>query len=135
MNHLVRLTALLAALSGLSACAYLPVPPDPIRYVTSPADVAVCRRLGSTGIARTDGVGPFMYSEITVAVPNDGHHGRGAGYARELAGREIQGPNFAVRLNLMRNAALDLGATDLLLRRRFYRDLSYVEGVAYRCRR
>ena len=35
----------------------------------------------------------------------------------------------------MRDGALALGATDLLLSRRIYRDWSYVEGIAYACAR
>ncbi|MDB5592018.1 hypothetical protein [Enterovirga sp.] len=137
MPKALRMLLLAAGPALLGGCAYMPVPADPIRYVTSPADVAVCRRLGSTGFTRTDGVGPFSYSDITVVVPNEGQRGRPIrpGLAHALAGHEILGPNFAVRLNVMRDAALGLGASDLFLRRRLYRDYSYVEGVAYRCPR
>lgn len=134
MRNVLRLALVVAGAATVSACAYVPVPPDPIRYMTSPVEVSSCRTLGSVGLARTDGIGPFDYSEITVAVPNDGsyrHGSRGWGWA----GGEIPGPNFAVRLNTMRDAALHLGATDLLLSKRIYRDYSYVEGIAYRCRR
>lgn len=132
MQNALRSALLLAGAAGLSACAYYPVPPDPIRYMTSPTDVSACRRLGSVGFARTDGVEPFAYGDITVAVPNDGSRGRGTG---GWVGGEIPGPNFAVRLNTMRDGALTLGATDLLLSKRIYRDLSYIEGIAYLCRR
>ena len=134
MRNALRLALVLAQAAGISACAYFPVPPNPIRYMTSSADLAGCRRLGSVGLARTDGVGPFDSREITVAVPNDGSYGHGQGYVRGGAA-EISGPDFAVRLNTMRDSALNLGATDLLLSKRIYRDLSYVEGIAYLCRR
>ncbi len=126
-------SASLAAATLLGGCSYLPVPPDPIRYVTSPSEVGLCRRLGSVGLARTDGVGPYIFSDLTTPVP--------AGlvpHARLYAvpaGAEIVGPNFAVRVEVMRDQALTLGASDLLLSRRIYRDWSYVEGIAYRCAR
>ena len=133
MHNLLR-SAVLAGAAAVSGCSYFPTPPDPIRYVTSPADVVVCRRLGSVGIARTDGVGPFDYSVITVVEPEDGQpHAEPLAAALGWSGREIPGPNFAVRLNVMRDSALALGATDLLLSRRFYHDYSYVEGIAYDC--
>lgn len=113
------------------ACTYFPVPPDPIRYSTSAAEVSTCRRLGGVGLARTDGEGPFSFSELTT--PALTHEGRYRPPPR--SGYEIVGPNFAVRLNVMRDAALSRGATDLLLVRRIYRDWSYVEGIAYLCRR
>lgn len=131
MRNALRLALCLAGTAGISACAYYPVKPDPIRYVTAPTDVTACRRLGGVGLARTDGVGPFDLRDITVAVPNDGSYGRGQG---GWGGGEIAGPTFAVRLNTMRDSALNLGATDLLLSKRIYRDLSYVEGIAYLCR-
>ena len=40
-----------------------------------------------------------------------------------------------MRLDALEAEALRRGATDLLLRRRYLRDWSYVEGVAYRCPR
>lgn len=130
---------LILALCGafsLGGCGYYPVPPDPIRIMTSPSEVSTCRRLGSVGFARTDGEGPFTYNNITMAVPSflvdQPTYGQ---YAPYSAGQEIQGQNFAVRLNFMRDAALALGASDLLLKRRFYQDYSYVEGTAYGCAR
>lgn len=114
----------------LSGCGYFPVPPDPIRLVDSPAEVSTCRRLGSVGTARTDGEGPFRFDELTVAVPAVG---RLAG-PRAPIDPTPDGPNLAVRLNVMRDAALALRASDLLLVRRRGRDWAYVEGVAYRCR-
>lgn len=129
MRKLVGLAAVTTCLSG---CGYFPVPPDPIRIVTSPAEVSVCRRLGSVGVTRTDGTGPFNYGDVTVAVPTNS---LSAYDARTLAARQVVGDNFGVRLNLMRDAALNLGATDLLLSRRIYRDYSFVEGIAYICRR
>lgn len=122
--------AFLASL-GLAGCAYLPVPPDPIRILTSPAEVSVCRRLGSVGITRTDGTGPFSFSELTAVVPSR----LAPGAPPLVPAAEIAGSNFAVRLNVMRDRALSRGATDLLLSRRRYRDWSYVEGTAYICRR
>ena len=116
----------------LSGCSYYPVPPDPIRILTSPAEVSTCRRLGSVGVTRTDGTAPFSYGDVTVAVPTNSLTSHDA---RTLAARQIGGNTFAVRLNLMRDAALNLGASDLLLSRRIYRDWSFVEGIAYRCSR
>ncbi|WP_375460956.1 hypothetical protein [uncultured Enterovirga sp.] len=136
MRNALRLALLLAAAATVAGCAYYPVPPDPIRYVTSPADITTCRRLGNVGLARTDGVGEMDYSELTAILPNDGSYGRGYGLARGgYGGAEIPGPHFAVRLNTMRDAAVTLGATDLYLKKRIYRDYSYVEGLAYRCPR
>ena len=120
-----------AAASLVSGCGYFPVPPDPIRVVDSPADVTACRRLGSVGApVRTDGRGPFEYGAITTLVPAPGPTGFGApgGVA---AGDE----HFGQRLNGMRDTAVALGATDLLLVHRRLRDWSYVEGLAYLCPR
>lgn len=128
--------ALLGAVS-LGGCGYFPVPGDPIRILTSPAEVSVCHRLGSVGYARTDGTGRYDFSQITVAVPGypTGRPAVGefgpSPYGNEIVG----GGNFAVRLNVMRDAALAIGASDLLLSRKIYRDYSYVEGIAYSCRR
>jgi len=125
-------TAALALALALGACGYVPVPPDPIRYVTSPADVMSCRRLGNVGYTRTDGVGPYSFSDLTVPVltrPRPGDR------PNPIPSGEIRGPNFAVTLEVMRDAALSLGASDLLLTRRFYHDWSYVSGTAYRCPR
>lgn len=121
------LAILLAATAG--GCGYFPVPPDPIRLVDSPAEVSTCRRLASLGTVRTDGEEPYRYDELTVAVPGAGPR---PGLIVGSAGPE--GPNLAVRINAMRDAALALGATDLLLSRRRGRDWSYVEGIGYRCR-
>ncbi len=123
-----------AALLGagfLAGCGYFPAPPDPIRLVDSPTDVARCRSLGSVGgPIRTDGSGPYIFGALTTpvrasspaAVPPPG----GWGVLPEA-------DNFAVRLEPLRDEALRRGATDLLLVRRVKRDWSYVEGVAYRC--
>lgn len=124
-----------ALLSGLvSGCGYFPVPPDPIRLVDSAAEVSTCRRLGSVGVVRTDGEAPLRYDDLTVAVP--AADPRAAGWPGVSVRRvtSADGPNLAVRLNLMRDAALALRASDLLLARRRGRDWSYVEGIAYRCR-
>lgn len=121
----------IAAATCVSGCAYYPVPPDPIRIQFLAADVSACHRLGSVGIARTDGFGPVEVSELTAAVraPN-------AAIVSPTPQPAVPvGPNFAVRLNIMRDAALNLRATDLLIRKRYLRDWSYVEGVAYRCPR
>ena len=122
--------ALFGAL-GLGGCGYFPVPPDPIRIVDSPADVFACRRLGAVSQpVRTDGKAPFVFGSLTIATPST----RPA--ASPLGGFGVQptSDNLAVRVNAMRDAALALGATDLLLTRRLYRDWSYVQGIAYRCR-
>lgn len=126
------LTAPLALALTVGACSYVPVPPDPIRYVTSPANIKNCRNLGAVGYSRTDGVWPYRFSGLTFPVlayprPGDG--------ANPIPRGEIQGPNLAVTLEVMRDSALSLGASDLLLTRRFYRDWSYVSGTAYRCPR
>jgi hypothetical protein len=126
----LRFAALGLALAT-GACGYVPVPPDPIRYVVSPTDISSCRRLGDVGYTRTDGVGPYRFSDRTIPVlttplPGD--------IRRPIPTGEIVGPNFAVTLEVMRDAALALGATDLLLTRRIYKDWSYVSGTAYRCR-
>lgn len=124
------LASALALAAG--ACSYVPVPPDPIRYVTSPADVSRCRKLGNVGFARTDGVGPYRFSDRTVpvlATPG------ASDIPRPIPTGEISGPNFAVTLEVMRDAALSLGASDLLLSRRIFRDWSYVAGIAYSCPR
>jgi hypothetical protein len=124
-----------AALLGatlLSGCGYFPTPPDPIRLVDSPVDVAGCRSLGSVGKPiRTDGRGPYLYGALTTPVP--------ATSPAALApyggfGVQPEADNFAVRLQPLRDEALMRGATDLLLVRRIKRDWSYVEGHAYRCR-
>lgn len=124
----------MALVTALGACSYVPIPPDPIRYMTSPADVANCRRLGAVGYSRTDGVGPYRFSDLTVPVlayPRPGDQPN----PLPIPNGEIRGPNFAVTLEVMRDSALALGASDLLLTRRFYRDWSYVSGTAYRCPR
>lgn len=121
----------------LCGCAYFPIPPDPIRLVDSPTDVRNCRRLGSVSepIA-TAGRGPVDISSLTIAVrvPRDAA-ARSAGRGLVRGSTVSEGTTFAAPLNLMRDAALQLGATDLLLVRRVRRDWSYVEGVAYRCAR
>lgn len=123
--------ALFGAL-GLGGCAYFPVPPDPIRIVDSPADVFACRRLGPVSRpVPTNGKAPYWYGSLTAAVP-----------ARSPAAAPLGGTygvqptsdNLAISVNAMRDAALARGATDLLLTRRVYRDWSYVQGIAYRCR-
>lgn len=134
---LVAPAALVAAGIALSGCGYFPVPPDPIRILTAQAEVSTCRRLGGVGLARTDGEAPYSFGYLTAAAPRPAPPAFAIGqpYAYGgVRGREIVGPNFAVRLNVMRDAALARGATDLLLSRRVYRDWSYVEGIAYRCR-
>jgi hypothetical protein len=120
------------AASLLAGCGYFPVPPDPIRLVDSPADVAACRSVGSVGgPIRTDGRGPYLYNALTTPVP--------ASSPAAVApwggwGVQQEADNFAVRIQPLRDEALRRGATDLLLVRRIKRDWSYVEGVAYRCR-
>lgn len=126
LSPLPVLAVLAATLGG---CGYYP--PDPIRYVTSPAEVSSCHRLGSVGLSRTDG-NTSTFADVTELFP--ALSPEPPGY-KGGPGHEIAGPNFALRLNIMRDAALALGATDMLLARRIYRDWSYVEGIAYRCRR
>lgn len=106
----LAVVAVILAACGLSACGYVPTPPDPIRYVTSPSEVTLCRRLGSVGIARTDGEGPAPFGLLGVAITTTP--------PGERIGREIVGRTFASRLDVMRDEALALGATDLLLSRR-----------------
>lgn len=126
------LGVILAGTIGLGGCAYFPTDPDPIRVVDSPADVFACRKLGSTGEpVRTDGRRPYRYGSLTKVVPAGTP---GATPAFGTFGVQPTSDNLAVRLNTMRDAALAMGATDLLLTRRLYRDWSYIEGVAYRCR-
>ena len=126
-------TALGAVLVGaglLGGCGYSIVPPDPIRLVDSPIDVAGCRSLGPVGpVLRTEGSGPFLFNSLTTPV-------RAATGSAPFFGYGIQqeSDNFAVRLQPVRDEALNLGATDLLLVRRKLRDWSYVQGVAYFCR-
>lgn len=108
-------TALTAALfaAALGGCAA--IPSEPVRIVDSRADVAACRSLGTMGPpVRTDSVG---------AIAGDANH------TPYVAGE------FGERLQAMRAAANEQGATDLLLVRRPYRDWSFVQGIAYRCRR
>ena len=134
MRKAVLMATAVASLAG--GCAYYPVPPDPIRIIDSPAEVSTCRRLGSTGApVRTDGRGPFSYSEITTLVPAPGPTGFGAPVGVPAVGVPAGDAHFSQRLNAMRDAAVALGATDLLLVRRRLRDWSYVEGVAYLCPR
>ncbi|WP_133775127.1 hypothetical protein [Enterovirga rhinocerotis] len=109
---------------GLSACSHA----VPIRDVVSPADVSSCRRLGEVGITRTDGIAPRGLAHLTTPVRVHARPG-------EATPAEISGPNFGATLDHMRESAYALGATDLLLSRRIYRDWSYVAGVAYRCSR
>lgn len=131
LSRLAQISSLGLALS-IGACSYVPVPPDPIRYVTSPTDVSICRRLGAVGYTRTDGVAPYRFSDRTVPVFTVPH----PGYLPPPIPRgEVIGPNFAVTLEVMRDAALSLGASDLLLTRRTYQDWSFVAGTAYRCPR
>ena len=134
MLSLSRLTRIvpLGLVLAVGGCAYVPIPPDPIRYVTSPIDVASCRKLGGVGYTRTDGVWPYRFSDRTIAVQA---YPRAGDVARPIPSGEVIGPNFAVTLEVMRDAALSLGASDLLLSRRIYRDWSYVAGTAYRCPR
>ena len=123
-----RLLGILIGASLLGGCAYFPTPPDPIRYVDSPADVALCRRLGPvSGAVPTHGTAPLVISSLTVAVPAPAVSGT------PLPPAPPSGPGFVYELNAMRDRAQALGATDLYLRR-LNRDWSYVEGVAYRCR-
>lgn len=42
-------------------------------------------------------------------------------------------PGFEAALDAMKEATVAIGGTDLLLTRRFRRDWSVVDGVAYRC--
>lgn len=125
--------AFLMLLAFVGGCSYYPVPLDPIRYGTSPAEVSTCRGLGAVGLARTDGVGPYSYALRTRVVPPAVASAGSPEFP--LVGGEIEGPNFGYRVERMRDAALALGATDLLLSRRIYHDWSYVEGIAYRCPR
>ena len=129
MPHKLVLTALSAlSASLLGACAYVPTPPDPIRIVDSTADVFACRRLGPVGDpVATNGTAEVIFSSRTFAL-------RAApGAVSVPAPLAPSGPGFEYSLEAMRDRALALGATDLLLRR-VYRDWSYVQGVAYRCR-
>jgi hypothetical protein len=113
---------------SLAGCAYFPTPPDPIRLIDSPAEVSGCTRLGPvSGAVPTHGTGPVVISSLTVAAPATNVSGPVA------VPNTAPGPGFVYELNAMRDRALALGATDLLLRR-VKRDWSYVEGVAYRCR-
>lgn len=130
-SRLTRIVPIGLALA-VGACAYVPIPPDPIRYVTSPADIKNCRKLGPVGYTRTDGVGPYRFSDRTIPVLS---YRRATDVPHPIPSGEVVGPNFAVTLEVMRDAALALGASDLLLSRRIYRDWSYVAGTAYRCPR
>ena len=117
--------------TSLAGCGYFPVPPDPIRIVDSSADVRTCRSLGPVGgPIRTDGRAPYLFGSLTYPVP------AASPTATPFGGFGVQpeSENFAVRLQALRDEALNRGATDLLLVRRIRRDWSYVEGVAYRCR-
>jgi hypothetical protein len=123
-----RFLSILIGASLLGGCAYFPTPPDPIRIVDSPADVAACRRLGRvSGPVPTNGTAPLVISSLTAAIRSP--------YPQTSipAPAPPSGPGFVYSLNAMRDAALALGATDLFLRR-VQRDWSYVEGIAYRCR-
>jgi hypothetical protein len=124
-----RIFAMLIGASLLGGCSYFPIPPDPIRIVDSPSDVAACRNLGVVSLpVPTNGTWPVVISSLTVAPP------RGTVItSAPPTGGEPSGPGFVYSLNAMRDAALARGATDLLLRR-VRRDWSFVEGVAYRCR-
>ncbi len=130
-SMLKPLGAALIGVSLLSGCGYFPTPPDPIRLVDSPVDVAACHSLGSVGgPIRTDGRGPYLSGALTTPVRASSpaaiapHGGWGV---------QPEADNFAVRIQPLRDEALRRGATDLLLVRRIKRDWSYVEGVAYRC--
>jgi hypothetical protein len=126
------LGAAVLAATFLAGCSYYPTPPDPIRLVDSPVDVAGCRSLGSVGgPIRTDGRGPYLYGALTTPVP-----ATSPAAAAPFGGWGVppDADNFAVRLQPLRDEALRRGATDLLLVRRIRRDWSYVEGIAYRCR-
>lgn len=128
---LKALGAALAAAPLLAGCGYFPVPPDPIRLVDSPVDVAACRSLGRVGERiRTDGRAPYLFGSLTRPVP------AGSPEAIPFGGFGVQpeSENFAVALQPLRDEALRRGATDLLLLRRTRRDWSYVDAVAYRCR-
>ena len=115
---------------ALSGCVYAPEPRELVRLNSSPADIRNCRRLGGVGEARTDEEGWIVRADgRPVTRPSDAPLPR-------LRGRTpVPGEDFGERLDLMTDAAIRLGATDLLLSRRRLRDWSYVEGVAYRCRR
>ena len=124
-----RLLAILIGASLLGGCSYFPTPPDPIRVVDSPVDVAGCHRLGPvSGRVPTNGTWPVVISSLTVAPPPGT-----VVTSVQPTGGNPSGPGFVYSLNGMRDAALALGATDLLLRR-VGRDWAFVEGVAYRCR-
>ena len=117
----------------LGGCAYYPVPPDPIRVVDNAVELAGCRSLGKVaGPIRTDGQGPFRYGALTYVVPADSPDAvpppGGFGVGPESV-------NLAVALQPARDEAVRRGATDLLLSRRIRRDWSYLDAVAYRCRR
>lgn len=129
------LKALGAALIGaslLAGCGYFPTPPDPIRIVVSPVDVAACRSLGRVGgPIRTDGIAPYKFGSLTYPVRATSPEA-----VTPLGGYGVlpESVNLAVALEPLRDEALRRGGTDLLLTRRIRRDWSYVEGSAYRCR-
>ena len=129
-TRLMRIVPIGLALA-VGACAYVPIPPDPIRYVTSPVDIKNCRKLGAVGYSRTDGVS-YRFSDRTVPILA---YRRATDVPHPIPSGEIVGPNYAVTLEVMRDAALSLGASDLLLTRKIYRDWSYTAGTAYRCPR
>ena len=123
------LGAALIGASLLSGCGYFPTPPDPIRLVDSPVDVAACLSLGPVGgPIRTDGRGPYLYGALTTPVRASAAVAPPGGW-----GVQPEAENFAVRIQPLRDEALRRGGTDLLLTRRIKRDWSYVEGTAYRC--
>lgn len=124
-----RFILLALGAATLGGCAYLPTPPDPIRVVDSPADVFACRRLGIVSDpVPTNGTEPVVLASRTYAV-------RAAPGAVSIpAPAPPSGPGFNYAYEAMRDAALRLGATDLLLKQ-VHRDWSYVQGVAYLCRR
>lgn len=128
---------ILLAAALLGGCAYFPTPPDPIQIVDSPADVASCHRLGAVSeLVPTNGTAPVVISSRTVAMRADGSGASGpvVAFGGPIpAPAPPSGPGFEYALEAMRDRALALGATDLLLRR-VKRDWSYVQGVAYACR-
>lgn len=118
--------AMIAACT-LAGCQYRSVPEDRLRLIDSPAEVSRCRSLGRVGEpVRTDGKMPAFFDAQIFAGPSEAFFG---GY-----GGQNTSDNLSPRIDAMKSAAIALGATDLLLTRRFLRDWSYIQGTAYLCR-